>query len=63
MQGIIILAVFRHFCEHKTAKIAKTVGTDQYSLIEQSGDNANWQVVLTFSALNYFEMHIVREID
>ena len=37
------------------------VVTYRYFLIEQSGNYASWKVALKFSALNCFEMHVVRE--
>ena len=57
IQGIIILA----FCKANKG-FQKSIGTDRYNLIEQSDKYVNWQVVLKFSALNCFEMHVVREI-
>ena len=38
------------------------IGTDQYTLMEQAIDYANWQVVFKLKVLKYFEMHVVREI-
>ena len=39
-----------------TKTFQKFAATDQYTLIEQS---ANWEVVLKFSVLVYFEMHVI----
>ena len=37
-----------------------SIAKDQYTLIEQSG-NAKWDVASKCSAINCFEMHVVRE--
>ena len=42
-------------------RLQNFIGSDRYTLIEQSGTYANWQVALKFNALNCFEMHVVRE--
>ena len=39
----------------------KAYPTVQYTLIKQSGNYANWQVALKFSAFNCLEMGVVRE--
>ena len=51
MQGIIIVAILLNT---KSATSQKSVGTEQRTLIEQSGNYPNWQVTLKFSALGCF---------
>ena len=40
-------------------KFTKSFGTDRYTLIEQSGNYAHWQVALKIIALA--QMHVVRK--
>ena len=61
---------FSSICEHKTSKSESKSEffkdrweTDQYTLIEHSGNYSKRQVVLNFSALNCFEMHVVHGLS